>query len=185
MNKSIFKLLACIFLCASTYITYAQQIDSTKTTPSYYKHSIGVTLTTTSGMGLSYRYQLKNGFGIQTSYLPIFETATYGEKLHVFGLCFLYNFHRSEKTNFYVYEGNSLLVYRVNKRQDYFNNNGFYQYSEQRTYYESFLNQSIGLGMEFLIQERGGFNIQLGIGGYNNFSSILPSGGFSLYYKLK
>lgn len=145
-------------------------------------------MTSTSGLGMSYRYRLKNSFGMQVSYLPIFDKTQPNENDQVFGFSFLYTFYEGEKSNFYIYQGNTLwIIQEVSYRDTYNNYNGYYYtYSgyEEYTNNRNFINNSLGLGMEFLIQERGGLNLQIGLGGYNNFNTILPSGGISLFYKL-
>ena len=67
-------------------------------------------MTSTSGLGMSYRYRMKNSFGIQVSYLPIIDNTQPNENDQVFGFSFLYTFYEGEKSNFYIYQGNTLWV---------------------------------------------------------------------------
>lgn len=190
MNKLIYQLFLVFIIVSSSTTSFAQEIDSTSTEKNYYKHAVGMTFTSASGLGMSYRYRIKNSFGFQISYLPVIETIRGRENNHVFGFSFIYTFYEGEKSNFYIYQGNSYWISQEvgGGYYAYHTNNGAIHtnpnYYEEYNYYKKFMNNSLGLGMEFLIQERGGVNIQVGLGGYDNFTSILPAGGISLYYKL-
>ncbi len=184
MNKFIQPVFLVVFLISLSAASFAQEVDSTNTETPHYKHSIGTVITSTSGIGMSYRYRLEKSFGVQFSYLPLIERTNGSTTNQAFGLMFLYTFYEAEKSNFYVYQGNSLWTQR--EQYYYYNSGGYYQYDEpeSHSYYRTYLNHGLGLGMEFLIQERGGFNLQIGLGSYDNFTSILPAGGISLFYKL-
>lgn len=158
--------LSLLFVFLSVSMLFAQQEKP------YSNHSIGFSYGFANTLGPTYRYKPEHGFGLQASYLPMIERTKYTtsgptETSHnsYTGLTFFYTFSNNETRNLFLYQGNLRFPYDTYKKE----------YS---------LNNSLGMGMEWVGKRRTGLNLLLGIAGYGDFSLILPSLSFQAFYKL-
>jgi hypothetical protein len=179
MEKSKSLALAVLFAGLSVF-ALGQEIKELEN-PARYKHAIGAGAGFTTGYGLSYRY-LHGKFGGQINFAPYHnnETTRYSA-----GLTFLYKIIEGENTNLYLYQGNHF----------YYNSQMTYIYpivkgpgmpTPEPTYErvtESYMNNGVGIGIEFIIIKRIALNLMGGYASYRNFSQINFTGEAALYYR--
>lgn len=145
---------------------YGQETASAKDNTQF-KHSLGVGAGLTTGYGLSYRY-VPNKFGIQLTTALLKND--YNTDFNL-GVTFLYKLIEAEKTNFFLYQGNMY----------YFNRYQYEDYYPEET--SSYLNNSLGIGIEFIILKRVSFNLMGGYAFLDNFEQIGFTGETGLYFK--
>lgn len=142
------------------------------------KHALGFNLGYSTGVGLSYRHSF-NKFAVQVAGLP------YASENHVgfnAGLTFMYNLVQTDKSKFFLYEGNGF----------YYDNSDYSNYEEESQTLitdsnrkERELINSLGIGYEFLVYDRLGLSF---MGGYafssGNYSTnrLSFTGEFSALY---
>lgn len=154
----------------------AQQADSLKPVK-IRKHSIGLGLGFTTGIGLTYRY-MPDKLGFQLTAGGFKDN---NSSLGSGGLTLLYNILATEKLNFFSYYSNSIWYrtyeYYMSSNPVYDPVYGYYQYhTSYETRSETLWNTGLGLGVEFLASKKVGFNFMLGWAGYDTFRLILPTG---------
>jgi hypothetical protein len=134
------------------------------------KHAVGAGAGFTTGYGLSYRY-MPNRFGVQVNFAPYKNGADYQ---YSFGLTALYSLMQSEKTNLYLYQANHYLT---SSNIAYDNTGLAYRKNE------SYINNGIGFGVEFIIASKVGLNLMTGYATYDNFNKLNVTGEAALYFK--
>ena len=128
------------------------------------KHALGFAAGITTGYGLSYQF-LPNKFGARFTFAPVSQGNT---MLYSMGVTLIYQLHESERSNIFIYQGNHYIHTSFNSNDnthEYFNN-------------------GIGVGIEFVIFDRIGYNIMGGFAVIDNFSTLFPTIESGLYYKL-
>jgi len=170
-------LIICFFLglFLSTGTAVNAQLDQAQN-ESKFKHSLGAGAGFTTGYGLSYRFMPKK-FGAQVNFAPYKDANS--ERYSV-GLTFLYNLIETRYVDFFAYQGNHF----------YSNSYDVFEYdpnppygSTTRREKESYVNNGLGLGVEFIIAKRIGLNLMGGYAFYDNFSQINFTGETALYFK--
>ena len=142
-----------------------QVLDNTNTKTSY-KHALGASAGFTTGVGMAYQYWY-NKLGAQiTFYTNIRENNTQ----LIVGLTFFYTLVEVEHMNLFLYQGNSFYY---NKRINY---------SGSLTE-DSYFNNGLGIGIEFVAFERVGLSIMVGYGAYDNFTELNLTGETGLNFK--
>jgi hypothetical protein len=160
---------------------FAQQSE-TKKYQKLYKHSLGIGMGFTTGLGLSYRFFPKK-IGFQINIAPYYQD--YGSEAFVSaGGTILLNLAENRATAVYAYLGNHYF-YKSNKTRDYYWDAQIQQsvYSDWRTTKTETLNTGIGLGFEFHTQKRVTLNIMAGYAQYNKFEQLFFTGELALYYR--
>ncbi len=170
-NLSRITSLLIIFFILITNLKAQIQEPTEKAT----KHAVGAGAGFTTGYGLSYRY-IPNRFGIQINFAPFKNATTTRNSI---GLTLLYSLMQSEKTNLYLYQANHYYV--SSQPADSFNNITNQTYSYRKD--ESYFNNGIGFGLEYIIAPKIGFNIMTGYATYVNFSGYNVTGETALYFK--
>ena len=165
MRKSILTSLALIFTLS---ITFGQNVAD-PAEENNLRHSLGVGAGFTTGIGMSYRYSF-NRFKIQATFAPISDN--YSVNYHA-GLTALYSLIDAKNTIFYLYQGN---YFHYEKYKNY---NSFYGVKER---IRRDWNHGLGIGIEFIILKRIGFNLMGGYALYDSFDRIGITGETGLYY---
>ncbi len=137
-----------------------------------YKYALGAGVGFTTGYGASFRFT-PNKFGIQTNFSPIYNQ---NNTQFSIGLTFLYTLIESEKTSFYLYQGNHFNY--DSYHPDY---TPYYYYDNSRVTQK--FNNGVGFGIEFIILKRVSLNIMGGYAFYDNFEELSLSGEAGLYYR--
>lgn len=148
-----------------------------------FKHSIGAGAGFTTGYGLSYRF-MPGKFGGQINFAPFHndEIDRYSA-----GLSLLYVLIESRTSSFYLYQGNhyfynsQMVYYWEPKDPEPFPIPEPMYYKRRTT--EAYFNNGLGIGIEFVLLERIGFNIMAGYAFYRNFEQLNFTGETGLYYK--
>jgi len=178
--KTINSVLIILLLLLSVAHIEAQKDSANEKLPNF-KHAIGAGAGFTTGYGLSYRF-MPAKFGGQINFAPFQNDQT---TRYSIGLTFLYKLIQSTNTNLYLYQGNHF----------YYNSQLQYIYVEPKDpnlpmpeptmerVTESFFNNGIGIGIEFIIIKRIALNLMGGYATYRNFSQINFTGEAALYYK--
>lgn len=172
-----FLIITCLLLGISTSIT-AQDSTSSKVL----RHSVGLVAGSTTGLGFGYKYTSPIKLGIQTNYLPIKTKSQFTQTL---GLTFSYDLISTEKSKFYVYQSNSYWRsknYGYESRYYDYATDSYHDYSYPDSI-DSFWNQGIGFGMEFISAERIGINFMTGYGVYDNWELFSMTGEFAVFFK--
>jgi hypothetical protein len=134
------------------------------------KFSLGAGVGFTTGYGVSFRFT-PNKFGVQATFSPMYDD----NKTQISaGVSFLYAIMETEKTCFYLYQGNHYNY----KKLTY---NGYYPTNHVTEF--KILNSGIGIGIQFIIFKRVGFDIMAGYAFYDNFQALNLTGEAGLYYK--
>lgn len=170
-----------IFITSNTF----SQVTEEKVTPEYqkiYKHSLGMGIGFTTGLGLSYRYFPKK-YGFQINLAPYYQD--YGNDAFISaGFTLLYNLSETRITALYAYLGNHYL-YQSYKNEEYvwdpITQN--YMYANPTTVKKDFLNTGIGFGFEFNTSKRVTLNLMAGYAQYNSFERLFFTGEMALYYR--
>jgi hypothetical protein len=158
------KTLALVICMLSLQAGLLGQEKGDTLTKAKFNNSLGVAAGFTTGYGLSYRYWPKK-LGIQVTFAP------YSDKYEAhtsFGVAFLIKLIETNKTNFFLYEGNHLL----------FNTDKYIERSHNISSYNG-----VGIGIEFIILKRISFNLMGGYAGMDNFERIGFTGETGLYFK--
>lgn len=163
--------LICIFGTSSSSAQSGMAADSMR-----FKHSLGAGAGFTTGYGLSYRYMPKR-FGVQVNFAPYKNGDT---ERYSAGLTFLYNLIETRPANLFLYEGNHFYSETsLNYLYDPFGS----QMPVPMKSTDSYLNNGVGVGIEFKIAKRIGFNLMAGYAFYRNFQNINFTGETALYFK--
>ncbi len=142
---------------------------------SKFKHSLGAGAGFTTGYGLSYRYMPKK-FGAQVNFAP-YKTSSY--ERYSLGVTLLYNLIETRAADLYVYQGNHFYSY---SQDIYILEPGGVNGITVRDK-DSYFNNGLGLGIEFIIAKRIGLNLMGGYAYYRNFTEINFTGEAGLYFK--
>jgi hypothetical protein len=158
------------------------------------RHEIGVAAGGIVGLGPAYRIWA-NKLGGQVCFTPISTGKT---EIYSAAISFMYSLRKTESTNFFVYQGNHFISYT-----EYFSGTYSYVYKQDpnglvsyrvdytpaRTDKQRFLNNGLGLGLDYFNVDRNvspfGFNIQCGIAGFKNFTRAFFTGELAILYKFK
>ncbi len=143
------------------------------------KHAVGFGAGYSTGIGITYRHSF-NKFGVQLAGFPYVSDNHTSYNL---GLTFLYNFIQTDKSIFFLYQGNRF--YYDDSDDVYFIGNAteIIYYNSQSI--ERELVNSLGLGYEFLVYDRIGLSF---MGGYAfsakdyDSNSLSFTGEFSALY---
>lgn len=130
-----------------------------------YKHAIGMSAGFTIGYGLTYQYWIKN-FGVQANFAPAVNDR---DTRYTGGLSFFYKLITVEHLNLFLYQGNS---YWYSKRE--------YSSGARTTKY---LNNGLGIGIEFVAIDRVGLSIMGGYATRENFDNYNLTGEAILKFK--
>jgi hypothetical protein len=166
------KNLLLLFLLAGTsfiFLTLNAQENSEVGQRMHYKHGLGVAAGATTGYGLSYRY-CPSRFTVQTTFAPY--KSQYSSSLSL-GFAFLYNLVETERTSFFIYQGNHFLYNH--------NENNYSIPANPST--DKHWNNGIGIGIEFISYKRVSINLMAGYASYRGFQEINVTGETGLYYK--
>ena len=154
-------------LCLFFEISMAQtQEDSVQVKPKLVRHYAGLSVTSTGGYGLSYRY-FPEQLGFQFTGFPYKNGEDYEFNL---GFSLLQRLVEAEKSKMYAYYSFSYYEYRRN------NDNGFNKYEEGSNF-----SYGGGLGVSFFLIEELVLDLRAGLGGYSGPVFTL-SGGVGFYY---
>jgi hypothetical protein len=135
------------------------------------KFSIRAGIGYSTGYGISFRFT-PSKFGIQANFYPMYDNNT--TRISA-GVTFIYNFIETEKTCFYLYQGNHF---------NYFNSSTVnYYYQQQNVNEYKRFNNGVGVGIQFIILKRVGLDIMGGYAFYDNFTRLNLTGEAGLYYK--
>jgi hypothetical protein len=145
--------------------------DNTNKEKIVYKFSVGAGVGYTTGYGASFRYT-PNKFGVQANFTPMYNESITQISA---GITFIYNIIETEKTCFYLYQGNHLYYYNWRTAN-------YYQQLWNDTEYTRF-NNGVGVGIQFIILKRVGLDIMGGYAFYENFKRLGLTGEAGLYYK--
>lgn len=178
--KKIAIYIASFLLISVTLKLEAQNIGKQDTQQTF-KHGVGAGAGFTTGFGLSYRY-MPLRYGVQLNFAPYHSIET---DMYSLGLTFLYRLVETQTANLYLYQGNH---YFYNSQTIYYVDQGKMNQTIDQTNYsnrtvESYVNNGLGIGIEFIIVKRIGFNIMMGYATYNNFSEVNFTGETGLYFK--
>ena len=168
--KIIFRNLVQVLILLFLQVTISAQELVDSDNKENYKHSLGVGAGLTTGYGLSYRF-LPNKIGVQTTFAPY--NSKFEFKFNI-GVTFLFRLIEAERTHLLLYQGNQYL-YSKYKPLSY-----HIRYLEEHE--TSQFNNSIGLGIEFIIMRRVSFNLMGGYAAYENFDRISFTGETGLYF---
>ncbi len=142
-------------------------------THSGYKNGLGLNAGFTTGYGISYRY-FPGWFGFMTTFAPRTDTSDTHFNM---GVTFLVKLIDGERTRFYLYESNSYYYSRPRDKTE----RSLY-YNPPKPEAETYYNNGIGLGIEFLILKHVSFNLMGGYGRFENWQTLRLTGETALYY---
>ena len=154
------SLISLSLLCLLHVSVFAQE-ETTGSDILKSKHELGIAAGFSTGFGISYRY-FPCDFGAQLTFAPIVDG---NSTLISSGLTFMYRIIETEKSKFFLYQGNHLL------------------YEKRRTVDKNLIN-SLGIGIELVINNRVGINLMGGFAGYESFTQLSMTGEVGLFYKL-
>ena len=158
------------------------------------RHEIGLAAGGIVGLGPAYRIWA-NKLGAQACFTPISTGKT---EIYSAAISFMYSLRKTENVNFFFYQGNHFISYT-----EYFSGTYSYVYKQDpnglvsymvdytpaRTNKQRFLNNGLGLGVDYFNADRNvspfGFNIQFGIAGFKNFTRAFFTGEVAILYKFK
>jgi hypothetical protein len=164
---NVWSFLLIVSLFIVQFSLSAQEVSQSEDKDTF-KHSLGIGAGFTTGYGLSYRFYPKR-FGVQTNFAPYKDNA---RNEYSFGLTLLFKLVETDKTNLFLYQGNHYF-YRKEK----------HPYWNQSEIISRYLNNGIGIGIEFIILKRVSFNLMGGYAGYRDFDQISITGETCLYFK--
>lgn len=168
MKKTLYLLAISCFLVTFPLKSIAQEVSETPQ-PVRLKHALGMAAGATTGYGLSYRYN-PSKWTFQTTFAPIITE--YSNRVSL-GISFLYYLAENNRTSLYLYEGNHYLYHKSkNPYENY--------YPDEN---DSFWNNGVGIGIEFIIFKQVSFNLMAGYGFYDNFKQLNVTGETGLYYR--
>jgi hypothetical protein len=143
-----------------------------------FNHSLGFGAGISTGYGLSYRCFGKK-LGIQINFSPYKDE----EKVIISsGLTFLYRIVELENISFFVYQANHFYF----KEETIVRKSYDFDYVETVTttfVKESYLNNGVGIGLEWEPFERIGVNVMGGYGGQENFRKVSFTGEGAIYFR--
>ncbi len=149
-----------------------------------FKYAVGAGAGFTTGYGLSYRY-FPSKYGAQVNFAP-YHTKEIDR--YSLGLTLLYMMIESKTTNLFLYQGNhyyynSEIMYYTDLNQTTQTTQTTQPSPIQRTNRDSYVNNGIGIGIEFIVSKRIGFNLMAGYAAYKNFEQLNFTGESALYFK--
>jgi len=166
MRIKLFFTIACI-ISLQLAVSAREPSDSLNTKT--FKHALGVGAGFTTGAGLSYRFIPKK-FGAQLTFAPIKDDNSFWFNL---GITLIYRLIQTDYTNLLLYQGNVLFYEKIDS-------DPYYHLDDRVTKY---FNNSIGIGIEFIILKRVSFNLMGGYAAYDNFDRLAFTGEMGLYFK--
>lgn len=168
------KLVALLFaFMAATQILSAQTEDGGYKS---WKNGLGFSAGYSTGWGMSYRHYF-NKFGMQATLGPY---VTKDDANVSVGLSFLYDLVKTEKTTFFLYQGNNFMY---QKYREY--NYDPYTYMETRGKIVKDYNlvHGLGIGYEIVVFERIGLSFMGGYAAGDFFESINFTGEIAALYR--
>lgn len=153
--KKLFAIVV-LLLCICPLTKSQNEKDSTL----HYRgvHSFGFAAGVTTGVGLSYRY-IPGKLGIQTTFAPLFINE-HNTAISL-GFSFLYNLAKTEKVNFYMYQGNHFLT-DVDSEFTMFN--------------------GLGIGIELIFWKNIGYDLMVGYGLFDTFKEVSITGETGFFF---
>lgn len=139
------------------------------------KHAIGFALGSSTGYGLSYRYQ-PNKWGIQINFAPY---KAKNESNYNMGITLQYTLSTFRSTRLFLYQANSWNYHYI--KDAGFTNYWNSQAPSTTTTYE--LSNAVGAGIDISLADRISLNLMTGYGAYQNFQEFNLSGEMALFYK--
>lgn len=169
-----------LFALLLAFLSIVQYVSAQTENEDNYKHwkdGLGFAVGFSTGWGLSYRH-LFNKFGIQTTLGPYVtnDNATVSG-----GITFIYNLVKTDKTSFYLYQGNNLL-YTKSTENVYDPITNTYS-NEKKTSSDTELINGLGIGIEIVTFDRVGLNFMGGYAGYNSFQNVSFTGELAAFYR--
>ncbi len=143
------------------------QITNKQDTIRRVDHSVGVVIGFTTGYGLSYRFNSKI-IGFQINFAPYYDEY---KNIYNVGFTLLKDLLVNEKTKLFLYLSNS------------YNYENFHSVAYPSRGKRKYFNHGIGIGFEFLIHKRIGFNLMSGYGAYRNFEQVNLTAETGIFYK--
>lgn len=129
------------------------------------EHSVGIVGGLTTGYGLAYRLKV-NTFGFRTNFAPY---SSQYSRSYIIGLTLTKDIVTNEKTKLFLYLGNSYNYYILHPNAS--------------REYNKYLNSGIGVGMEFSILEKIGFDLMAGYGYYGRNKEVNLTAEAGLFYR--
>lgn len=169
MKTNILILVTFLFFLSAPIFGQTKS-DAVNNNSIKYKYALGAGVGYTTGYGASFRFT-PNKFGVQANFSPIYDQ---NNTQFSIGLTFLYTLIESEKTSFYLYQGNH-FNYHHHPVYNYYN------YDNDRVTQK--FNNGVGFGIEFIILKRVSLNIMGGYAFYDNFERLSLTGEAGLYYR--
>ena len=177
MRKSILFIIGIVLI----YNASDAQEKSREDSVTEYTYGIGVGAGFSTGYGLSFRY-FRGKFGGQVNFAP-YQTNQLAR--YSTGITFLYRLIKAKSTNLYLYQGNH---YYYNKEYLYYADEAMTMEAGDETPYkkrilDSYFNNGIGVGLEFIIAKRIAFDLMAGYAFYDTFKQVNFTGETGLYYR--
>ena len=175
MMRRLITATACL-LFFTGITSVSAQIEKAES-ESKFRHSLGAGAGFTTGYGLSYRYMPKS-FGAQVNFAPYKDGDV--ERYSV-GLTFLYNLIETRPANLFLYQGNHF--YSETRPEYIYDPINPYVAPTEKMVTDSYINNGLGIGIEFNIAKRIGLNLMGGYAFYRNFQNVNFTGETALYFK--
>ena len=161
----------------STFLGKAQ--DSGNNNDFKHTHSAGLTiLKTLPVFGVGYRYETKKRFMFDLDFgiTKTNDAKVTTSKNHRQGveISLLYEIGKPSRTDFYIYLANSI----VHRKHQFIDSNNKNRYEDNL-----YSSHSIGVGVEFLILKKIGFNMSMYSFIYNKYTWVNLGAHLALYYK--
>lgn len=168
-----------LFLSISAVLAQSTKGDTKEAALDTRKHGIGFTFGDFSGQGIAYRYR-PSRWGAQVGIARDNKWIYENEKRKSAYLNIIYSIFKTNKTSFYVYESTCYTKAMAT----------YAKYDSLKKIYvdqpkeKSFLQQSLGIGIELLLLKRFSLNAQYGLGyiPYVNGSEIRVNAEVLLFY---
>jgi hypothetical protein len=139
--------------------------------PKTHKHNLGFAAGFSTGYGLSYRFT-PNRFGVQATFSPLSRSS---ETRISAGLTFLFTLVQGDKANLFLYQGNHILHRDYEQYHHWWGPKGRISETEST--------HGLGVGIEFILSQRVGFNLMGGYALYDEQQTLDFTGETGLYYK--
>ncbi len=149
-----------------------------------FNHSLGFGAGVSTGHGISYRYFGKK-LGAQVNFSP------YKDETKVMmssGVTFLFRMVELEKLSFFAYQANHYYYEKesytyIDYQYDYYGGTNTTSKEITHTNERNEVNNGLGIGLEFTLSKRIGFNVMGGYGGQDSFKKISFTGETAIYFR--
>jgi len=157
----------CVLLIILPFAYINGQTTNKQDTISRSDHSVGIAIGFTTGYGLSYRFNSEI-IGFQINFAPYYDEY---KNIYNVGFTLLKDLLVNEKTKLFLYLSNS------------YNYENFHSVAYPSREKRKYFNHGIGIGFEFLLYQRIGFNLMSGYGAYKNFEQVNLTAETGIFYK--